>query len=158
MVEIYGNMNKYEHCLKPQKDLKRGGIKHGKGKRTTVIIVLLVCLLTMAGSSALVISLVDEMTEKVDGEERVISTETFSAWTEVEEFQTVPAMNGENIKISEADDYGEGNYLINVDGTSKEEYLAYLDVLADAGFEKHSDNGEDAMEGYALTAAFQKTI
>lgn len=128
-----------------------------KKKRATIICVLLVCLLAMAGSSALVVSLVNAKTESVDGkEERVISTETFSAWTEVEEFQTVPVMTGENIKISEADDYGEGNYLIGVDGATQEEYSAYLDTLVDAGFEKHSDNGEDAMEGYALTAAFTK--
>ena len=72
----------------------------------------------------------------------------------MEEFQTVPAMSGENIKISGADDYGEGNYLIGVDGATQEEYFAYLETLTQAGFKKHSDNGEDAMEGYAYTAAY----
>lgn len=128
-----------------------------KKKRATIISILLVCLLAMAGSSALVISLVNAKAKEVSGEEkRAVSAETFSAWTDVGEFQTIPAMSGENIKISEADDYGEGNYLIGVDGATKEEYLAYLDTLTNAGFEKHSDNGEDAMEGHALTAAFQK--
>ena len=128
-----------------------------KKKRATIISILLVCLLAMAGSSALVISLVNAKAKEVSGEEkRAVSAETFSAWTDVGEFQTIPAMSGENIKISEADDYGEGNYLIGVDGATKEEYLAYLDTLTNAGFEKHSDNGEDAMEGYAMTASYTK--
>ena len=124
-------------------------------KRATVISVLLVCLLAMAGSSALVISLVNAKAKEAGGEEkRVVTAETFSAWTEVEEFQTVPAMSGENIKISGADDYGEDNYQIEVDGATQEEYFAYLETLTQAGFKKHSENGEDAMEGYAYTAAF----
>ena len=65
-------------------------------------------------------------------------------------------MKGENIKIGEAADYGSRNYMIDVTGSTVEDYKNYLDALADAGFKKHSDNGEDAMEGYAYSAAFTK--
>ena len=34
-----------------------------------------------------------------DVEERVIDIETFSAWTDVEEFQNIPIMEGEDISI-----------------------------------------------------------
>lgn len=128
----------------------------GKKKGATIVIVLFVCILAMACSSAVVISLMKAKKEKPVVKERKVTTETFSAWTDVDEFQTIPAVVGENIKISDADDYGEDNYLIGVDGITRGEYVAYLDTLVEAGFVKHSENGEDAMEGYAMTAAFQK--
>ena len=91
-----------------------------------------------------------------DVEERVIDIETFSAWTDVEEFQNIPIMEGEDISIGDVADYGDGYYLADINGTTVEDYKSYLEVLIKAGFKKHSENDEDRMEGYGCSAAFTK--
>lgn len=91
----------------------------------------------------------EEPVEKID-------IKMFSAYTDCEQFQNVPYMETESGKISEAEDYGNEDFCINVSGSTVEEYKAYLGVLEKSGFKKHSDNGEDAMEGYAYTASYTK--
>ena len=89
-------------------------------------------------------------------EEKPIDITMFSAYTDIEEFQSVPVMETENGKIEDPVDYGSKNYVVNVGGSTVEEYQAYLKTLEQAGFTKHSDNGEDGMEGYAYSAGFTK--
>ena len=89
-------------------------------------------------------------------QQKVTSTDTFAAWTNIEEFRTVPSLVTENSKVGEAADYGNGHYVIDVYGTTTEDYLKYLDTLEKSGFKKHSDNGKDAMDGYAKTASYTK--
>lgn len=97
------------------------------------------------------------LSAKTDGEaEKEIDITMFSAYTSCEVFQTIPAMETVGGKFADAEDYGDQNYVINVSGTTVEEYQAYLKTLESAGFKKHSDNGEDAMGGYVLTATYTK--
>ena len=124
-----------------------------KKKPVLIVITVMVCLLMITGSTIFAVSTLQASEE--DKEEK-ISYETFAAWTEIEDFQTVPAMTGENIKIGEAANYGGKNNMVDVNGTTVEDYKGYLATLEKAGFKKHSDNGEEGMEGYAYTAAYTK--
>ena len=80
----------------------------------------------------------------------------FSSITGREQFQEIPKMVCENAIYSEPEDYGTGDWVMNVTGSTTEEYKEYLKLLERNGFKKHSDNGEDAMEGYVHTASFTK--
>jgi len=113
----------------------------------------MVSLIMITGSTIFAVSITKSSKEK---KEEKVSYETFSAWTDIEEFQKVPTMTGENVKIGEATNYGGANNMIEVDGANVDEYKAYLRTLEKAGFKKHSDNGENGMDGYACTAAYQK--
>ena len=78
---------------------------------------------------------------------------TFSAYTNVKAFQEIPIMVGGT--IGTVTDYGLGDYIVEVTGTTEAQYDTYLSSLVSAGFVKHSDNAENT-DGYARTAAFEK--
>ena len=80
----------------------------------------------------------------------------FSAYTDCAEFQKVPALIGKYTKIGQVIDYGVRNYVIDVNSVMQEEYLQYLKTLELAGFAKHSDNGEQGLEGFVYTATYVK--
>ena len=130
--------------------IKKGG-KNVKKKQTIRVSVLLACILLLAASAVTIFWFINKSVMKEE-----VNYELFSAFTEVEEFQSIPAMNGKNIKIGSVIDYGSQNYLLDVNGSTVEEYKNYLDILISSGFQKHSDNGEEAMEGNVYTSAFQK--
>lgn len=124
-------------------------------KKTTTFAILLGLLFILLTGTFLIGFL--SLSAKADGEdEKEVDITMFSAYTTCDVFQTVPVMETVSGKFDDAEDYGDQNYVINVSGTTVEEYQAYLKTLEDAGFKKHSDNGEDAMGGYALTAAYTK--
>ena len=129
-----------------------------KKKKTVLILLLMLCLVLLAGGAFLVMFQGKVSTEEDATQEqmKVTSTETFAAWTDIEEFRTVPSLVTGNSKVGEAADYGNGHYVIDVNGTTEEDYRNYLNSLEKAGFKKHSDNGEDAMDGYAMTASYTK--
>lgn len=129
-----------------------------KNKKTTIVILLMLCLVLLAGGAFLVMFLGNSQggEGKTEVQAGVTSIDTFAAWTDIEEFRTVPSLVTETSKVGEAEDYGNGHYMIDVNGTTAEDYLAYLKKLEKAGFKKHSDNGENAMEGYAMTASYTK--
>lgn len=124
-----------------------------KKKHVWTVVTLLVCLLMITGSTIFATSIVRSSKEE---KEEPISYDTFSAWTDIEEFQTIPVMDGDNAKIGEAANYGGSNQMVQVNDTTVEEYKEYLATLEKNGFKKHSDNGEDGMEGNAYTAAYTK--
>ena len=128
--------------------MRLGGANMKKKGTKLVLLSLITLLLTGAILFVLLKVFKKEKAEPVD-------VKMFSAYTDVEQFKNVPAMDTKG-QIVSAEDYGNENYMITVNGSTVEEYKAYLDTLTKAGFKKHSDNGEDAMEGYALTTAFQK--
>ena len=129
-----------------------------KQKKTATILILMLCLVLLAGGAFLVMFLGNKGNEEdvTNEQQKVTSTDTFAAWTNIEEFRTVPSLVTENSKVGEAADYGNGHYVIDVNGTTTEDYLKYLDTLEKSGFKKHSDNGKDAMDGYAITASYTK--
>ena len=76
--------------------------------------------------------------------------------TGVEKIKTLPKYCEKNCNISEIADYGNGHYVIRIENATENGYEKYLKQLEYAGFMKHSDNGEDAMEGNILTASFRR--
>lgn len=82
---------------------------------------------------------------------------TFSAYTDIEVYQTIPAMVVEGAKIGDVEDYGDEDYIIPVEGTELEDYKAYVELLEKKGYEKYCDNGEDALEGNVYTTIFTKS-
>ena len=81
---------------------------------------------------------------------------TFSVHTDYEVFQNVPIMTGKNLKFSEARDVGGGDYKIDVNSTTMDEYQQYLSLLEKKGFTKKLDNGENGLEGFVYTSHYQK--
>ena len=126
-----------------------------KKKKTAVLILSGLFVVLLVGAFTVVYLTTFGKREEAS-ETQVTDITSFSAYTEQEEFQNVPAMIVSGAKIGEAVDYGSGNYMIDVNGTTVTDYQAYLETLEEAGFKKHSDNGEDAMEGNVYTAAYTK--
>jgi len=125
-----------------------------KNKKITIaLLVVLVCLLL--GGTAVVI-LWQTKSKQSETNEKVAAKGTFGEVTECEVLFDVPVMNLTEASVGEAVDYGEGNYIIDINGTDLEDYTAYLATLEKSGFKKHSDNGKEGMEGYIYTASFQK--
>lgn len=56
-------------------------------------------------------------------------------------FMGIPMMDVENAKNARVDHYGAGTYVTYIEGTSKEQYDDYLQLVEESGFSKHSDNG-----------------
>lgn len=57
-------------------------------------------------------------------------------------FMGIPMMNVPTAKNARVDHYGAGTYVTYVEDTTKEDYEAYLKLVEEGGFVKHSDNGE----------------
>lgn len=131
-----------------------------KKNKGTVIVLAIALVVLLVGAGLLVVlqgGLLDG--EKVEAKSLTYNKEgyqTFADFTTVEAFKEVPALVKEGTIISDAEDYGSDNYLISVDGTVKEDYDAYLKLLEECGFKKHSDNGEEGMAGYIYTANYTK--
>ena len=81
---------------------------------------------------------------------------TFKNWSEAGVFASVPAMLVEDSYIGKTIDAGVGNYVLDVSNTAKADYLAYLALLEQAGFEKYVDNGEEGIEDSVFCATYLK--
>lgn len=57
-------------------------------------------------------------------------------------FMGIPVMNVPTAKTARMDHHGAGTYVTYVEDTTKEDYEAYLKLVEESGFVKHSDNGE----------------
>lgn len=84
-----------------------------------------------------------------------LDIKTMAEYTDIKEFQLVPYMETKGNYLG-VDDYGNKDYVLHITETNVEEYKAYLKTMDKAGFKKHSDNGEGAMEGYAYSASYTK--
>ena len=116
---------------------------------TIIISLLLVVLLT----GAFFVVWLNVFGKETDEEPRTDIT-MFSAYTEQEVYQNIPALVTKNSKIGDAVDHGQNNFIIDVNGTTLQDYKDYLETLKKAGFKKHSDNGEDGMEGNVFQTNF----
>ena len=125
-------------------------------KQKTTTLVLILGLLFVLLTGMFIVVFLNMSKTATEEENKVIDITMFSAYTDYEVFQSIPAMKTERGKFDDAEDYGNQDYVINVTGTTVEEYQTYLKTIEKAGFQKHSDNGDDAMGGYALTAAYTK--
>lgn len=132
-----------------------------KMNKVAAIIVAVLLVLLVSGGCLLVVYEVNQNQKeaaKVEAEKEVVKYDyaTFADYTPIEEFQSIPSLVVEGGKIGTPYEYGAGVYTLNISGTTVEDYKAYLATLQEHGFVKHSDNGEEAMEGYVYTASFKK--
>ena len=130
-----------------------------KNKKLTIIALIVLGLVLFTGAFFVVflnISKNMEAAAKEAEEAEAIDVTSFSAYTKQKIFKDIPAMIVKGAKIGEVQAFGNKMYIIDVNGTTEADYDAYLKVLEKAGFKKHSDNGEDKMEGYAKTASYTK--
>ena len=109
------------------------------------LLLLVTCILVGCGNTG--------ETDKADARE---SVKTFSDWAEHEVFQDVPAMLLEETRIGKSTDYGAGTYVIDVRGTSLDDYRSYLTLLEEQGFEKYADNGTEGVDGCVFTSTYTK--
>lgn len=118
-----------------------------------VIYILLVVLLLCGGFVAYLSIAQEKTTEEVVEEPR---KDTFGHYFSVDILKDVPAMLGDNIKAGSATDYGDGNYVIDVNGSTLEDYQAYLKTLEEDGFTKYVDNGEEGLYGCVYNTTYVK--
>ena len=129
-------------CFKRMKGEKR------MKKNKVVALFFVVCMAFVLSGCAAIRDFV--------AEDEVVEIRTFADWTDKDEFQTIPAMVVENTKIGSVEECGANIDMIDVSGTTLEDYKAYLELFEQSGFSKHSDNGENGLEGNVYTATFVK--
>ena len=125
-------------------------------KKSWIFLTILIVILLSSGI-VLVATQASKKEKKSKGtNQSAQGYETFSSYTGVNEFETIPVLFKNGCKVSDAYEYGKGHYTINVSGTTKTDYDEYLVTLEENGFKKHSDNGENGMEGYVYTSSYTK--
>lgn len=124
-------------------------------KKTIAQIVVLLLILAMAVGTFVVL-LVSGKNKTVEAKKEEGELILLSEVTTCEVFQNVPAWVAEGTKMGEAVEYGQKVFIIDVNGATLDQYKEYLTLLERAGFKKHSDNGEEGMEGYVYAAAYTK--
>ncbi len=76
-------------------------------------------------------------------------------WGDEDVFEEVPALIAPDTVITASEHYGDNNYVISVDGTVDDDYLAYLELLESLGFTKVYDNG-DGIEEAVFNTTYKK--
>ena len=120
-------------------------------KKQNWLIVIPIFFLLIASVFTILITVGKEKKPETENE-----VKTFAEYTDCEVFQSVPLLEVEDAYYGEAADCGKKNYVIDVNGTSLEDYKSYSKLLADNGFEKHSDNGEDGINKNIYTSCYTK--
>jgi len=126
-----------------------------KNKKPVIIGLLALVVVLMLGAGLLVFLETrkkEETSSPVAKDEHTMLGEFASA----DVFAEIPALIGEGTKIGTEFEYGDKYFTIDVNGTSFADYQNYLVLLEETGFEKHSDNGAEGMEGYVYTASYTK--
>ena len=120
-----------------------------KKKEAIILSCILVLLLMVSATLALLVGKAGNETKQADEQQ----VETFAAWTEHDALSQVPAMIVDGARIGNPFDVGSGNYLVDVEGTSMDDYNDYLKLLEMEGYKKHVDNGKNGLVEsiYAVT-------
>jgi len=84
------------------------------------------------------------------------SVRTFADWTDNKLFQNIPALYVEGTRIGDAKDFGRGTYIVEVQGTSLDDYNSYLSLLEEQNYKKYYDNGAEGLDGCVYTSTFTK--
>jgi len=63
---------------------------------------------------------------------------------------------GTNVRIGKAKDYGQENYVLDINGSTQKDYHFCIDTLQQCGFVKHSDNGIGGMEGLVCSTSLYR--
>lgn len=126
-----------------------------KKSKVTILVSVLLALLILA--AVLVVFLMKDMSQESSNEiPEPTGARTFADWTDAEVFKTVPAMIVEGTRINDAASYGAKNYVLNVAGTTVEDYKAYLQLLEQEGYTKYADNGPTGLEEAVYNATYEK--
>ena len=123
-----------------------------KNGKLQIILIIVVLVLLLGGGGTIAAMSYMKNVQNAEAEESAMVS--FAEWFDEDYFDQVPAMMPEVGKIGDAVDYGNENYLIDVNGTTVEDYQAYLLSLEENGFKKHVDNGEGLDSGAVLTATY----
>ena len=115
-------------------------------KRTKGFLIAGICIIGVALLSAIPIVLLSG----------ALVQDTFDSIVKSELFTGLPMMTGKEVTYTVPEDVGGDNELLWVRNSTKEESESYLKLLEKQGYVKHSDNGEDGIEGYVYTSNFQK--
>lgn len=118
-----------------------------------VIFGLLIVLL-LSGSFVVYMGIKEN--ESTKDKVEATAVKTFETYFTIDVLQDVPAMLGDNMKIGSAGDYGAGNYVIDVNGSTLEDYQAYLLLLEKEKFTKYADNGEKGLYESVYNATYTK--
>lgn len=125
-----------------------------KNKKITVFILIGILVLLLTGTFLVV--LLNVTGQNTDEETDVKDPTMFSAYTDNEHFQEIPALVTETSKIGDVIDQGKKNFVIDIVGTTLDDYKEYIVTLEKAGLKKHSENNDDALEGHVYTTNFMK--
>ena len=117
------------------------------------LLVLLIFLM-LGGAYAVYVSIHKDKPKKEVVE--ASGVDTFSKYFSVDVLRDVPAMMGNNMKMGSATDYGDGTYVVDVNGSTIDDYQAYLITLEKEGFTKYVDNGEKGLYGVVYNANYTK--
>ena len=88
-------------------------------KKVTIVALIALLLVLLTG---LFFFIMLKVTAEETPEVEVVDITMFSAYTDHEVYQDIPAMKTENGKFSAVEDYGKKDYLMNVNGSTVEEY------------------------------------
>jgi len=124
-------------------------------KKLIVLVISLVGVLVLSALGVIGIQRGVEAVQEKKKEDELNAT-TFAAHGEYEIFEKVPLFTGKDATYEKGEDFGGGNYGIDIYDTTLKEYQAYLKVLEKNGFEKYVDNGEKGLEEYVYTAHYTK--
>ena len=125
-----------------------------KNKKIKLVALMILLVVLLTGVLFIVMASMMNKEEKASNEE--LNLETYGAWIECELLQDLPVMKGKDVIIGDVVDYGRKHYVLDVNGTTVEEYKSYITLLQSAGYKKHSDNGEDGLEGYVYATSLVK--
>lgn len=130
-----------------------------KKEKQILLISSVLVLLLLTGMVAILLTLNEKRKEEAQLAlelQESSKIETFAVYTDCKVIQDIPAMKCSGARIGEATDYGDGNYGIDINGSSKNDYENYIASLIEQGYKKHSDNGENGMEERIYTTSLIK--
>jgi beta-lactamase superfamily II metal-dependent hydrolase len=132
-----------------------------KMNKVALVIVAVLLVLLLSGGCLLIVYEVNQKQQAAaqeEAEKDVVTYDykTFADYTKVDVYASIPVLEVEGGNIENATEVGVGVYSLTVSGTTLDDYKNYLTTMQDKGFKKHSDNGEEGIEGYVYSASFQK--
>ena len=119
-------------------------------KKTKVIVLVALAILLLSSAGVILMTYVKKQKAAQTG------GPTFASYTDVEVFQNVPTMKGANISFTDVRDVGDENFMLYGEGTTYEEYKAYLTLLEENGYSKQVDNGENGIDNKVYLAHYLK--
>ena len=134
-----------------------------KMNKVALVIVAVLLVLLLSGGCLLVVYEINQKqlaAAQEEAEKDVVTYDykTFADYTKVDVYASIPVLEVEGGNIENATEVGTGVYSLTVSGTTLDDYKNYLTTMQEKGFKKHSDNGEEGIEGYVYSALISQII